>query len=65
MLQGEQSAVPSTFIKRPFVIKIFVLFNFEWPFYTGLMYLLYASQWATAWDVLAKFYVYRKIYIFI
>ena len=25
----------STFIKLPFVIKIFVLSNFEWPFYTG------------------------------
>ena len=26
---------PSTFIKLPFVIKIFVLSIFEWPFYTG------------------------------
>ena len=25
----------STFIKLPFVIKICVLFIFEWPFYTG------------------------------
>ena len=24
-----------SFIKLPFVIKIFVLFIFEWPFYTG------------------------------
>ena len=24
-----------TFIKLPFVIKIFVLSVFEWPFYTG------------------------------
>ena len=24
-----------TFIKLPFVIKIFVLSIFEWPFYTG------------------------------
>ena len=24
-----------TFIKLPFVIKNFVLSNFEWPFYTG------------------------------
>ena len=29
------SAVLSTFIKLPFVIKIFVLSIFEWPFYTG------------------------------
>ena len=30
MLQGEHSAILSTFIKLPFIIKIF-----EWPFYTG------------------------------
>ena len=36
MLQGEHSAIASTFIKLPFVIKIFVLSIFEWPFYTGL-----------------------------
>ena len=35
MLQGERSALHLTFIKLPFVIKIFVLSNFEWPFYTG------------------------------
>ena len=37
MLPLEQSATLLTFIKLPFVIKIFV-FNlaiFEWPFYTG------------------------------
>ena len=33
MLQGEHSTVLSTFSKLPFVIKIFVLFGFEWPFY--------------------------------
>ena len=31
MLQGEQSAILSTFIKLPFVIKIFVLSIFECP----------------------------------
>ena len=36
MLQGEHSALLSTFIKLPFVIKIFVLSIFERPFYTGL-----------------------------
>ena len=36
MLQGEHSAILSTFIKLPFVIKIFVLTIFEWPFYRGL-----------------------------
>ena len=35
MLQGEHSAILLTFIRLPFFIKIFVLFNFEWPFYTG------------------------------
>ena len=34
MLQGEHSAILSTFIKLPFVIKIFVLSIFEWPFKT-------------------------------
>ena len=34
MLQGEHSTILSTFIKLPFVIKIFVLSIFEWPFYT-------------------------------
>ena len=35
MLQGEHSAILSTFIKLLFVIKPFVLFSFEWQFYTG------------------------------
>ena len=35
MLQGEQSAILLTFIKLPFVIKVFVLSIFEWPVYTG------------------------------
>ena len=32
---GEHSAIRSTFIELPFVIKIFVLSIFEWPFYPG------------------------------
>ena len=35
MLQGEHSAILSTFIKLPFIIKIFVLSIFEWLFYIG------------------------------
>ena len=35
MLQREHSAILLTFIKLPFVIKIFVLYIFEWQFYTG------------------------------
>ena len=37
MLQGEHSAILSTFIKLPFVIRTFVLSIFEWPFYTGFI----------------------------
>ena len=36
MLQGEHSAILLTFIKLPFVIKIFILSFFAWPFYTGI-----------------------------
>ena len=35
MLQGDYSTILSTFIKLPFVIKIYVLSIFEWPFYKG------------------------------
>ena len=35
MLQREHSAILCTFIKLPFVIKIFCFVYFEWPFYTG------------------------------
>ena len=35
LMQGEHSAMCLTFIKLQFVIKIFVLSTFEWPFYTG------------------------------
>ena len=35
MLQREHSAIFSTFIKLPFVIKIFILSFFEGLFYTG------------------------------
>ena len=35
MLQGEHSAILSTFIKLPFAIKSFILSIFEWPLKTG------------------------------
>ena len=41
MLQGEHSAILSTFIKLPFVITIFVLSIFEWLFYTGFTQILH------------------------
>ena len=34
---GGHSAILSTFIKLPFVIKTFVLSIFEWPLKTGLI----------------------------
>ena len=33
---SKHSAILPTFIELPFVIKIFVLSIFEWPFYTGI-----------------------------
>ena len=36
--KGGHSEILSTLIKLPFVIKIFVLPIFEWPFNTGLNY---------------------------
>ena len=49
MLQGKHSAILSIFIKIPFVIKIFVLSVFEWPFYTGftvppILYALFSTS---------------------
>ena len=43
MLQAELSAIISTFNKLPFVIKIFILSIFEWPFYTGFTVCYIAS----------------------
>ena len=40
MLQGEHSAILSTFIKLPFVIMIFILSIFEWPFLEVLLCLI-------------------------
>ena len=40
MLQGEHSAILSTLIKLPFVIKIFVFPIFEWPLKTGFTVVL-------------------------
>ena len=35
-----RSTLLSTFIKIPFVIKVFVATNFEWPYYTGFTVLV-------------------------
>ena len=42
----EHSAILLTAIKLSFVIKIFVLSIFEWPFYTGFTVLLLLSVYA-------------------
>ena len=44
MLPLEHSAILLTFIKLPFVIKIFVLSIFEWLFYTGFTAFLKLEQ---------------------
>ena len=41
--KGEQSTILLTFIKQPFVINIFVLSIFEWPFYKG--FTLYGADY--------------------
>ena len=43
MLQGEHSTILLTFIKLPFVIKIFDLSIFKWPFYTGFTVVLLST----------------------
>ena len=54
MLPLEHSAILSTFIKLPFVIKTFVGSIFECPFYTGFTVALkaveklYQDQWQLA-----------------
>ena len=35
IFQWEHSAMLLTFIKLPFIIKVFVLSNLSWPFKTG------------------------------
>ena len=41
--EGEHSAILSTFIKLPFVIKIFVLSIFKWPFNTVFAVICFMS----------------------
>ena len=44
MLRGEHSAILWNYIRLPFVIKIFVLSIFVWPFYTGFTVIAYAQK---------------------
>ena len=43
VLQGEHSAILSTFIKLPFVIKVIVLSILSGCFTQGLLYIVYLS----------------------
>ena len=43
---GQHSVILLTFIKLPFVIKIFVVSIFEWPFYTGFTVLSFFTHHA-------------------
>ena len=51
MLQGKHSAILSTFIKLPFVIKIFVLSIFEWPLKTGFTILACMQKMPLIFDL--------------
>ena len=44
--KGEHSAILLTFIKLPFVIKIFDLSIFEWPFYTGFTVFIFKNSFS-------------------
>ena len=50
MLQGEHFAILSTFVKLQFVIKIFVLSIFEWPFYTSFTVFAYKNLERTIFE---------------
>ena len=50
MRQWEHSAILSTFIKLPFVIKIFVLSSFEWPLKTGFTVFVFLQVFGLCGD---------------
>ena len=56
MLQKKHSAILSTFIKLPVVIKTLVLSIFEWPFYTGFTVHMYSVF------VCSESWLYDQIY---
>ena len=57
MLQGEHSAILSTFIKLLFVIKISVLSIFEWPLKTGFTLLCLKVQADLGFMILKFFFI--------
>ena len=64
MLQGEHSAILSTFIKLPFVIKIFVLSIFEWPFCTGFTVCKEEIKIFLKTSVLENLLLFEKFFFF-
>ena len=57
--EGEHSALLSTFIELPFAIKLFVLSIFEWPFYSGILYVGYYKDFTLTINV--KNFVFQPI----
>ena len=62
MRQVEHSAIISTFIKLPFVIKIFVLSIFECPLYTCFIVVKYVHIHIQAYTASVKFFTVCLIY---
>ena len=60
MLQGEHSAILSTYIKRPFVMKILIFFLFLSGRFTQV--LLYKCKPSIAIDLLLTFYIKGYFY---
>ena len=52
MLQWEHSAILSTFIRLPFVIKSFVVSIFEWPIKTGFTVYTLCDYWTVTHNLL-------------
>ena len=63
MLQGEHSAILSTFVNLPFVIKTFVLYSFGCTFHTGFTVLNINSVHMAKMGPIAKnkYFFGRKI----
>ena len=59
MLQGDHSAILSTFNKLPFVINIFVLSIFEWPLKTGFTVLHKSVEYWKIWFRYCNFLLCR------
>ena len=61
MLQGEHSAILPTFIRLPFVFKIFVMSIFEWPFYTGFTVYCFIPRHFEKCEVLCYTHLFKKL----